>query len=140
MLILKTRTTDIAVLDKKQNDQSDSFVIAAVAKRDQLEREGILCRHETQQSKESPEQNEEFIGTNIEQLWNFTETDGSTKNIWCKGTVVGVSNNKKYPKIRIKWDTVYLRPGEPEVSEEVLLKTKWNKQTEKSWRLNLDNT
>ena len=38
---LGTRTTDIAVLDNKQKDQLDAFVIAAVAKRDQLERDGI---------------------------------------------------------------------------------------------------
>ena len=116
-------------------------MIVAVAKQDQLERDGILCRHETQQSNEPPKQNEDFIGKNIEQLWKFTENDGSTERIWCKGKVVGVSNNKKYPKIRIKWDIVYLRPGEPEVTEEILLKTKWNyKQVKKSWRLNLDNT
>ena len=49
MPTLGTRTTDIAVLDKKQKDQSDSFVIAAVAKQDQLERDGMHCRYETQQ-------------------------------------------------------------------------------------------
>ena len=139
MPTLGTRTTDIGVLDQKQKDQSDSFVIVAVAKRDQQERDGMHCRYETQQSNEPPKQDAEFIGTKIEQLWNFTENDGSI-DIWCKGIVVGVSNHKRYPKIRIKWDKVYLRPGEPEVSEEILYKTKWNKQTEKSWRLNLDNT
>ena len=40
MPTLGTRTTDIAVLDKKQKDQSDSFVKAAVAKRDQLKKGG----------------------------------------------------------------------------------------------------
>ena len=84
MPTLGTRTTDIAVLDKKQKDQSDSFVIAAVAKRDQLERDGMHCRYKTQQSNEPPKQDAEFIGTHIEQLWNFTENDGSTERIWCK--------------------------------------------------------
>ena len=99
-------------------------MIAAVAKRDQLERDGFLCRNEKQQPKQPPELNEDFIGTNIEQLWNFTKNNGTTECIWCKGTVVSKSNNEKYPKIRIKWDKVYLCPGEPEVSEEILLKTK----------------
>ena len=40
--------------------------------------------------------------------------------------------------VRIKWKTVYLRPGEPEVLEEKLMVLKWNKQTEKLWQLNLD--
>ena len=91
MPTLGTRTTDIVVLDKKQKGQLDSFVIAAVAKRDQLERNGILCRHETQQQNQPPKQNEDFIGMNIEQLWNFTENDGSIEPIWCKGKVVNVS-------------------------------------------------
>ena len=75
-----------------------------------------------------------------QQLQNFTENNGTIERIWRKGTVVSGSNNKKYPKIRIKWDTVYLRPGERGVTEEMLLKSKWNKQVEKSWRLNLDDT
>ena len=49
---LETTTTDIAVLDNKMKERSDSFVIAAVAKRDQLERDGIQYRHEKQQPKE----------------------------------------------------------------------------------------
>ena len=60
--------------------------------------------------------------------------------MWCKATVVSVSNNKKYPKIRIKLDTVYLRPDEREATEEILLKSKWNNQEEKAWQLNLDDT
>ena len=63
----------------------------------------------------------------------FYQNNGEEIRIWCQGTVVIVSNNKKYPKIRIKWDPVYLRPGEREVTEEVLLKSKWNKQEEKAW-------
>ena len=113
---------DIDVLDNKEKGESDAFVIAAMARRKQLERDGFLCRHEKQQPKQPPELNEDFISTNIEQLWNFTKNNGTPERIWCKGTVVSVSNNRKYPKIRIKWNTVYLRPGDLEVTEETLLK------------------
>ena len=136
---LGTRTTDIVVLDNRMNEQSDALSVAAVVERDQLERDGVQCRHESQQPTQPPKLNEDFIGMHIEQLWNFTEDSGTKVRIWCKGKVVSVSNNKRYPKIRIKWDPLYLRPGELEVTEEVLLPSKWNKQDEKAWRLNLDN-
>ena len=82
-------------MDKKQKNETDAFVIEAIARREQLESDGITCRHEKQQPIKSPEFNENFIGTEIEQLWNFIENNGTQKPIWCKGTVVSVSSNKK---------------------------------------------
>ena len=100
-------------MDNKQKDQSDAFAIAAVTKRDQLERDGILCRHEKQQPKQAPKLNEHFIGTNIEQLCNFTKNNGTTVHMWCKVTVViggGVTNLSLFEvgKKIGKWEKKYI--------------------------------
>ena len=129
---LGTMSRDIVQLDKKHKDEEVVFVLAAIAKRDQTERDGITDKHQKKQPNSPPTIDVNFVGTRIEQIWEFVEDDDTLKLIWCKGTVVGVKNNKK--KVRIQWDKEYHRPGDPEISDETLLKTKWNKQTKKAWR------
>lgn len=70
---LGTVTTDIAIIDQKQKNESDTFVIDVIARREQLESDGITCQHEKQQPVLALEFSENFIGTEIEQLWYFTE-------------------------------------------------------------------
>ena len=53
-----------------------------------------------------------------------------------KGVVTGVMNRKN--KRRIKWDEEYHRLGEPETTEEIFMKTKWNKHVQKDRQQALD--
>ena len=133
---LGTMARDIVQLDNNDETEQSVFILAATAKRDQTERDGITDRHQKKQPTTPPTIDVDFVGTRIEQIWEFVEVDGTSKLIWCKGTVIAVKNNNK--KVRIQWDAEYHRPGDPVISEETLLKTKWNKQTKKAWRLVLD--
>ena len=76
-----------------------------------------------------------MIGAKIEQLWEYTEKDGTVVPQWCRGVVLAV---KKQNKVRIKWDADCLRDGDPPVTDERFLKSKWNKHVEEGWRWNLD--
>ena len=78
---------------------------------------------------------ENFIGAKIEQLWEYTEKDGTVVPQWCQGTVVAV---KKNSRVHIKWDKLCLREGDPEITQEKFMETKWNKQVNEAWRMNLE--
>ena len=134
--ILGTMARDIVQLDNNDGTEQSVFILAATAKRDQTERDGITDRHQKKQPTTPPTIDVDFVGTRIEQIWEFVEVDGTSKLIWCKGTVIAVKNNNK--KVRIQWDAEYHRPGDPVISEETLLISKWNKQKKKAWRLVLD--
>ena len=58
----------------------------------------------------------------------------------CQGLVVAVKEKRKGKhKVIIKWNEAYVRErgGDPAVTEEILLKTYWNKHHVKGWRLDL---
>ena len=76
-----------------------------------------------------------LIDARIEQLWNYTEEDGTVVPQWCQGVVVAV---KKQDKVHIEWDDACIHNGDQKITEERLLKTKWNKQVKGAWRWNLD--
>ena len=82
----------------------------------------------------SPKVDETFIGARIEQLWEFKETDGTMVKQWCQGEVVAV---KKNSRVHIKWEKECLRKGDPAITQEKLLKSKWNKHVIQAWRMNL---
>ena len=84
---------------------------------------------------ETPNVDETLIGSRIEQCWPYTEQNGTIVKVWCKGLVVAVL---KGDKVHVQWDADYLRPGESKISKEKLLLTKWNKHTEKGWKMDLD--
>lgn len=83
------------MLDKKHKDEEDIFVIDATEMREQSEMYHMSDEREEKQAKSPPIIVGAFIGTRTEQLWEFTEVDGITKLIWCKGIVVSVLSNKK---------------------------------------------
>ena len=60
------------------------------------------------------------------------EATGEAKLIWYAGRVVCLVNNGN--KVRMVWDDESSRD-----SDEKLLPTKYNKQTDKSWRLYVKN-
>jgi len=74
-----------------------------------------------------------FLGQRIQVKFEMDELDdvtGGKKLIWYKGKVILVKTYKS--SVRVKWDD----ENEPD-SDETLLKTKWNKQTEGSWRMDV---
>ena len=80
----------------------------------------------------------DLIGKRIQYKFKMDEVDeatGEAKLIWYTGRVVGlVRNDKTYIKVRMVWE------DESSIdSDEKLLPSKWNKQTDKSWRLYIEN-
>ena len=70
-----------------------------------------------------PEVNEEIIGLEIEQLWMFEEADGSEVPQWCQGLVVTI---KTRSGVHIQWNDNCLHEGDVKITEEVLMKSKYN--------------
>jgi hypothetical protein len=130
---LGTQTKDVELLDKLYAKEEANFRFEGAALRDDLEDNGEVDKYEKMQGK-MPKRDEQLIDTRIEQLWVFTEEDGTKVPEWCRGVVVAI---KSGDRVRIEWDDACRRDGDPKFSDEKLLKSKWNKQVERAWRLDL---
>ena len=75
-----------------------------------------------------------MIGLEIEQLWMFEEEDGKKVAQWCQGLVVAVKTRNR---VHIQWNADCLREGDTPISEEVLMKSKYNRHVEGGWRMSL---
>ena len=108
-------------------------ITAARKLRNDRESSGEADRYEKLQPKECPTIDGSFIGAKIEQLWTFTEQDGTMVQRWCQEVVIAIKTNNR---VHVEWNNNCVRKGEPEVTEEKFLKSKWNKHVERSWRMN----
>ncbi len=68
-------------------------------------------------------------------LYSYDEPDGSTKNMWCQGVVVAVRTRNR---IHIEWDTSTLRDDDQPITEETLMKSKYNKHVIGGWRYSIE--
>jgi len=127
---LGTRSLDVDRLDKLCDADKKKIEKEGEQLREMMEEEGKIDRHKKLQGG-MPDIDETLINFRIEQLWEFIENDSSAVLQWCKGTIVGV---KKDNKVHIKWDKESLRDGDPEITQEKLLVTKWNKHDVRGWR------
>ena len=82
-----------------------------------------------------PEVEEEMFGLEMKQLWMFEKTNGSKVPQWRQGLIVALkSRNREY----IKWSANCLDKGDFGITEEVLMKSKFNKHVEGGWRMSLE--
>ena len=82
-----------------------------------------------------PEIDEPLISVEIEILYSYVEPDGSMKNIWCQGVIIVVQTRNR---IHIEWDACTLCEGDKSITEEVLLKSKYNKHVIGGWRFSIE--
>ena len=85
------------------------------------------------QAINAPEIDGNLIGKRIQYKFKtneVNETTGEAKLIWFTGKVYLVKNNGK---VRIEWDEEM-----EDDSDEKLLPSKWNKQVQKSWRMDVE--
>ena len=68
-------------------------------------------------------------------MYSYDELDGSTTKMWCQGEVVAVRTRNR---VHIQWDTSTLRDGDESITEETLLKTKYNKHVIGGWRYSIE--
>ena len=102
--------------------------------REDWEDQGLTDRHERLQPPR-PEVDAKLVDEEMEMLFAYKEPDGSINMMWCQGTVMAV---KKNSKVHIKWDISTLREGDKAITEETLLKSKYNKHVLGGWRYSLD--
>lgn len=131
---LGEKTADVDALDMRYEEHRDKAIEEAVQLREDLEEQGVMDRHEKKQPPR-PNVDEELVDVMMEMLFAYDEPDGTTSNMWCQGTVVAV---KRDNKVHIKWDGSTLREGDIEITEEKLLKSKYNKHVLGGWRYSLD--
>ena len=67
-------------------------------------------------------------------MWKFFEEDDTEVLQWCQGVVVAVKSKNK---VHIEWNDNCLRKGDPKITEETFMVSKWNKHVEEAWRLDV---
>ena len=77
---------------------------------------------------------EQLIGLEIEQLWIYEEEDGEKVPQWCQGVVVAIKNRSK---VHIQWNKNCLHNGDLPITEEALMRSKYNKHVKGGWRMSL---
>lgn len=127
---LGTQSKDVALLEARKDKEKEAFVEGANELREKMEEGGIVDRYEKKQP-DRPKIDDQLINVKMEQLWYFTETDGSIVPQWCQGVIIGVKKNNK---VRIQWEKQSLRDGDAPISDQKFLKSKYNKHVEEAWR------
>ena len=67
---------------------------------------------------------EHLIGLEVEQLWIFEEEDGTRVKQWCQDLVIAI---KTRDRVHIQGDEECLHDGDLPISEQVLMKSKYNR-------------
>jgi hypothetical protein len=93
---------------------------------------GESDRYEKLQPHTRPEVDESLIGVEMEQLWEYTEPNGSKVLQWCQGIIVGVITCNR---VHIQWNENCLLEGGLPITEEIFMKSKFNKHVEGGWRI-----
>ena len=131
---LGTRSSDLQYLDDRYNDMKRDAIEAAEKMRDQLEDDGEVDRYEKLQPTTRPDVNKELIGVEIEMLYQHNEPCGKVVDQWCQGVVVAV---KRGDKVQVCWSAETLFEGDDGITEEHLMKSKWNKHLPGGWRFSI---
>ena len=147
---LGTQTSDVKELDALQQETSIDFDQNARKVRLDRESRGHGDRYSELQPTTMPEIVNNFIGTRLDVCFKFVLECGGEELSWCQGTVVDISNgnNMLYPNARsrcykkgeaveVLWDAID-GISDKYKSIQKLQKTKWNKQCEGAWRLDVN--
>ena len=85
----------------------------------------------------------ELLGQRIDVLYSCTLPGGGGNVLrWCQGEVIEIYTGKQKPTVRVLWDPMPDVEGSEESSETnaILLPSKWRKETEGGWRMDVDIT
>ena len=133
---LGTQTTDVALLEERYEMERDDAVAKVVKLCKQMENDGATDCHKKMQPKVSPAVDNALIGSEIELLFSCEEPDRSTIDQWCQGIVAVVKTRNR---VHIQWSESTLHEGDISITEEVLMKSKWNKPALVGWRYSSDS-
>ena len=140
--VLGTEIDDIADLDKKYLANEEQFRLNADRIRRAREARGEGSMYSLLQPFSRPNVNE-LLGRRIDVLYSCTlPGDGGNVLRWCQGEVIEVCTGRQKPTVRVLWDPMPDVEGSEESSETnvILLPSKWRKETEGGWRMDVDIT
>jgi hypothetical protein len=139
---LGTEIDDIADLDKKYLANEEQFRLNADRIRRAREARGEGSMYSLLQPFSRPNVNE-LLGQRIDVLYSCTfPGDGGNVLRWCQGEVIEIYAGKQKPTVCVLWDPMPDVEGSEELSETnaILLLSKWRKETEGGWRMDVDIT
>ena len=143
-------TSNVKVIDAAHQEKSVQQDCNARMMRIDRELIGQGDRYEELQPTSMPKIDSRLIGTRLDVCFYFELDTGGKELRWCQGCVKDISNgsNMLYPNartkcykegeaVRILWDTIN---GICDAYESIqhLPKSKWNKQIEGAWRLDVE--
>jgi hypothetical protein len=116
------------------------FRLKALRKRDSLEENGFGDELAEMQQTVWPVKLLQDKGFNIDMLFEYQDKNGPTLQ-WCQGEVVEIvsESKNKHIIVKIEWRDGCLKEGDPKVTKQKLLRTKWNTDnpTDGAWREDL---
>ena len=124
------------MIDKKRADKEKEVRIVGNQMREEMEKEEVEGGGNYAKAQPPrPTIDESFLNLRVEQFWEYRETNGKIVGMWCKGRVVGVMRGNQ---VHIEWDKEYLRPGDLKITQEKFYLTKWNKEVQSGWKMDMD--
>ena len=140
--VLGTPVDEVAELEKQYMEDEGDF--EKRASKIQLKREvsGESSIYSRMQPFDRPDI-ETLLNRRIDYLFTFDKGTKDEQLCWCQGEVIEVGMNAKKPNlVNVYWDPV---PNSDKYSDHTtepveLLPTLWNKNKDKSWRLDIDVT
>ena len=138
---LGEKTAFVSTLDSKF--MKDEGLFKEKANRIRMNREaiGLGSMHLEMQSRVVPKIDDSFLDKRIDVLFCFDILDGieNEKGLrWCQGKVINIISGKKKPTVEVLWDAIPELNIEQHRTIEVLPGSKWNKDTEGAWRMDID--
>ena len=143
-------TSDVKLIDATHQEKSVQLDCNARIMRIDRESIGQGDRYEELQPTSIPKIDQRFIGTRLDVCFYFELDTGGKELRWCQGCVKDISNgsNMLYPNtrskcykegeaVRILWDDIN-GISDAYASIQHLPKSKWNKQIEGAWRLDVE--
>lgn len=131
-------------LDAKYFKDEDEFKEACMKLKGKREARGEGSMYSTLQPFNRPDL-DELLNKRIDVLTSFEikNIDGTHKEWklqWCQGEVNRVYDNRAKPTVQVLWDAMpdcdgYEKPTE---TDQVLLPTRWNKEVDGAWRMDID--
>ena len=132
-----TRAQDCIELEDALNSEDREFRLQALHKREKLEDDGFGDQLMEMQQNIWPVKSLRTSGFKIDKLFEYDDDELQ----WCQGKVTGfISESKnKHVIVKVKWNKECLKEGDPEITREKLIRTKWNPETQMdgAWREDL---
>ena len=119
--------SDVAAINETREKATVDFIDEAKLKKDEKYAGDLIEKSLVELPK-----TDELLGRRIAKMFEFEEPCGKKQNDWCVGEVVAVKSLRTQT-VHVEWDKQYLRPGEPTVQEEKLLRSKYNKSSSGGW-------